>query len=306
MNLKALENIYFVGVGGIGMSALARYFNTIGVKVYGYDKTKTPLTSALENEGIEIVYDENLPLPEAFSEFSENNMVVYTPAVPKDNQLLIALKKNYQIYKRAQVLGMLSQNIPTLAVAGTHGKTTTSILITHLLQTAGIPLVAFLGGIAKNFNSNMVLNDNPQFMVTEADEFDRSFLTLYPEIAVITSTDADHLDIYNDEETIGKAYQEFATQVKQLITKPELTGELKHKNTSTYSIHQPADAQLLDYSVEKGQVNATFKIEHAVFKVKLNYPGLHNAENTLAAAYLVYKLGVDIETIKKELKHLKV
>jgi UDP-N-acetylmuramate--alanine ligase len=299
MDLNTVENIYFVGIGGIGMSALARYFNASGVCVYGYDKNQTELTKALEAEGINIVYEEGEKLPTTFTGYSSKNLVVYTPAIPKDNKILKALTQNYKPYKRAQILGMLSANLPTLAIAGTHGKTTTSILLAHLLQTAKVPIVAFLGGIAKNFNSNLVLSKTPQFLVTEADEFDRSFLTLHPKIAVITSTDADHLDIYNNKETINEAYQQFASQVTNLITKPTLINELNHTNVNTYSINQPADAQLLDYKIDNHLATAKFKIEDQIFDVQLNYPGLHNAENTLAAAYVAFKCGVSVEDLQK-------
>ncbi len=300
-DIKNIENIYFIGIGGIGMSALARYFNRFGVKVFGYDKTKTELTRLLQAEGMNIVYDETADLPQEFQSYSAKNAVIYTPAIPAENKILQQLKQHYQPLKRAQVLGLISKTLPTLAVAGTHGKTTTSALLTHLLQTANIPVVAFLGGIAKNFNSNLVLHNHPRFMITEADEFDRSFLTLYPEIAVITSTDADHLDIYTDAQTIQQAYREFAAQTRRLITKPELAIAFNHSDTHTYSAlpGTNADARLLHYEVTNHDVKATFEIEKHRFDAILNYPGWHNAENTLAAAYVAYQSGVDIDDIIK-------
>ncbi len=296
-DIKNIENIYFVGIGGIGMSALARYFNRAGVKVFGYDKTTTELTRLLQAEGMDIVYDETADLPQVFQSYSAKNAVIYTPAIPAENKILQQLQQHYQPLKRAQALGLISKSLPTLAVAGTHGKTTTSILLAHLLQSAKVPLVAFLGGIAKKFDSNVITSSNPEYMVVEADEFDRSFLTLYPEIAAITSVDADHLDIYESRENIAGAYVQFSRQVKHIITKPQIKEMLHHNRVNTYAVKQPADAQLLQYKVDNHRVMATFKIEDRQFEAQLNFPGLHNAENTLAAAYIAYKVGVAIPDI---------
>ena len=216
LNLNSFQKIYFVGIGGIGMSAIARWFNANGKQVAGYDKTQTPLTSKLIEEGIFITFEDNeIAIPE---EFKKDALVVYTPAIPSDSVQLNYFKdNNFPMYKRSQVLGMITEDYLTVAVAGTHGKTTTSTMIAHLLHSAGEQCTAFLGGISTNFNSNLLLAEDEmeQIIVVEADEFDRSFLTLHPDIAVITSTDADHLDIYGESNELMNSFKEFAKKVPQ-------------------------------------------------------------------------------------------
>ena len=213
-------NIYFIGIGGIGMSAIARYYNAKGFKVSGYDKTPSPLTEALESEGIDVHYEDNIGF---IPKNVEETLVVYTPAIPKDmGELVYVQEHGYRVIKRSQMLGEITRGQRCMAVAGTHGKTTTSTLVSHLFADSGEGCSAFLGGISKNYGSNLLtaLND---VVVVEADEFDRSFLQLYPEIAVITSMDADHLDIYGDEAHIRQAFKDFASQVSgTVIAKYEL------------------------------------------------------------------------------------
>ncbi len=211
MDIKKIHTVYFLGVGGIGMSAIARYFLAIGCKVYGYDKTETELTKKLEQEGIKIHYKENEnEIPNEIKKISEEALVVYTPAIPLENkEYQFFIDNNIKLYKRSEVLGLISQNYFTIAVAGTHGKTTTSSIVAHVLNECGIDCIAFLGGISLNFGSNLLLNNDAKVLVVEADEFDRSFLTLSPDIALITSLDADHLDIYGDKEEMTNSYQEF-------------------------------------------------------------------------------------------------
>ncbi|MFO0359476.1 MAG: Mur ligase domain-containing protein, partial [Flavobacteriales bacterium] len=201
MNLKEIEIVYFLGIGGIGMSALARYFNHHKKLVMGYDRTPTPLTSELEMEGISIHFDDTvLEIPQIIKVTPrEKILVIYTPAIPADsNEKNWFLENGFELKKRSEVLGAITASSKTIAIAGTHGKTTTSSLVAHLLKDTGNECNAFLGGITANYNTNLLLGKEDSWTVVEADEFDRSFLTLHPELAVITSMDADHLDIYGD------------------------------------------------------------------------------------------------------------
>ncbi len=210
-----MKKIYFIGIGGIGMSALARYFKQLGYQVAGYDRTKTPLTDALSAEGIEVIYEDNVALiPNDFREPSLHTHVVYTPAIPNDLVLLNEFKnKGFDLKKRSQMLGLLSEDMFCIAVAGTHGKTTTSTMIAHILTDTGYGCSAFLGGIASNYNTNMLIGNN-KVVVVEADEFDRSFLTLHPDVAVVTSMDADHLDVYGDKQSLEHSFRQFVAQIK--------------------------------------------------------------------------------------------
>ena len=236
MKLENIQSVYFLGVGGIGMSALARYFNAMGKSVSGYDKTPTKLTDELIAEGIKIHFEDNINLlPENFKDLSRESkskhLIVFTPAVPKDHSEYVFFNLNgFHIKKRSEVLGLITEQSHTIAVAGTHGKTTTSSLIAHILKTANLDCSAFLGGITQNYNTNLLLSESlkvqcatsfsnslQQLIVVEADEYDRSFLTLHPEIAVITSVDADHLDIYGDKKFMEESYSVFALQVKSTL-----------------------------------------------------------------------------------------
>jgi UDP-N-acetylmuramate--alanine ligase len=212
MDFNTLKKLYFIGIGGIGMSALARYFKGLGMGIYGYDRVRSDLTKALETEGMVIHYNEDLAaIPEGV------DLVIYTPAIPKSHAELLHFQSNaFPIMKRAEVLGLISRNRKTIAVAGTHGKTTTSAILTYILRTCGIDCTAFLGGIAQNYKSNFV-EGSSEWVVMEADEFDRSFLHLNPDIAIITSMDADHLDIYGDHEEMQNTYRKFASQVSDLL-----------------------------------------------------------------------------------------
>jgi UDP-N-acetylmuramate--alanine ligase len=211
MNLRKLHNVHFLGIGGIGMSALARWFNHIGVKVSGYDRTPSPLTSDLEKEGMDISYVDNLEtIPHDVLEDKTNTLIIWTPAMPKDSiQLNYFMENGFHLKKRAAVLGMITSDMPTIAVAGTHGKTTTSSMIAHLLKSGGKNIAAFLGGLTQNYQSNLILHDEGEkeaTVVVEADEFDRSFLHLHPNIAVVTSADPDHLDIYGDDSHLQEGF----------------------------------------------------------------------------------------------------
>ncbi len=314
MNVKNLHTVYFLGVGGIGMSAIARYFNSLECKVVGYDKTKTILTEKLESEGIEIHYDENVDLiPSAIKEQKEGTLVVYTPAIPKNNKEFVYLsEQGVRLWKRSEVLGLISQNYFTIAVAGTHGKTTTSSIVAHILNECGVNCIAFLGGISLNFNSNLLLNDNPKVLVVEADEYDRSFLTLSPDIALITSIDADHLDIYGDEGSMRDAYSEFAGKIKEsgkLISKQFILDELEIRSDiekTSYSASEEAGTSAKDIRIENGNYVVDIANGNQISSnVKVGLPGIHNVENAIGAFSIAEKLGIERTKIKAALESYK-
>ncbi len=304
INFKNIENIYFIGIGGIGMSALARYFNTNGKNVRGYDKTPTEITESLEKEGINVHFTENISnIPENFKNI-EKTLVIYTPAIPKEHEELVFFQENgFQVVKRSEVLGLITQNSFCLAVAGTHGKTTTSSILAHILVESGASVSAFLGGIAENFNSNLVLNGN-EFTVVEADEFDRSFLRLSPNIACITSMDADHLDIYGDEKSLVEGFHQFAGKIKSggsLIARNglDISGE-------TYGLEDNSDFTFQNIRIENGSYHFDFHYNGNVFK---NYtfpkPGRHNLSNALVAVAMGVKAGFPAEKLLTALATFK-
>lgn len=299
MNLKNVHSVYFVGVGGIGMSALARYFSASGVQVFGYDRMHTALTGRLENEGIEISYaDRPQTIADEFLNAPlENALVVYTPAIPVNNAILGYLKaKGYEIRKRSEVLSTIIANTKTIAIAGTHGKTTTSAMVAHLLNHAGLACNAFLGGIALNFDSNVLLNPEAEYAVVEADEYDRSFLRLQPEMAIITSVDADHLDIYGNAGEMQEAFFEFAQKVNPegivfLQSKVSLSAKA---DTRTYSIDDTtAELSISNLLIENGKYIFDVKYRGKNYgKIESHYPGHHNIENLLAAIGIAIELGI--------------
>jgi len=302
MELENIKRVYLIGIGGIGMSGLARYFKKRGCVVCGYDKTITPLTSAMRNEGISVVYqDEEDNLKVSFLENDPETLIIYTPAIPNDSKILNYFRSGgFSLKKRSEVLGIISKGMYTIAVAGTHGKTTTSSIIAHVLKDSGYDCSAFLGGIATNYNSNVLFGDN-NTMVVEADEFDRSFLTLYPDVAIVTSMDADHLDIYGDRSHLVESFRQFVSQIKEggrLIYKKglDLSGG------KTYSANVLADIQAVNVKVKEGSFYFDFKNENIVIEnVQLGLPGLHNIENAVAAIEVALHLGIDPEKIKKAL-----
>ncbi len=316
MDLNNIKTAYFLGIGGIGMSAIARYFNHLGIKVMGYDKTPTKLTDELISEGIDIHFED---LGEKISNFEfriSNLLVVLTPAIPANHQEWAWFKSNgFNILKRSQVLGLISQNHTTIGVAGTHGKTTTSTLIAHILKQSTVDCSAFLGGISTNYNTNLLLanNDsitNQQFVVIEADEFDRSFLTLHPTIAIITSTDADHLDIYGEHNELKKSFLDYSNKLVNegtLIIKKELDliNDLS-VNFLTYSIQSEADVYAKNIEIIKGEYifDLVFKgIE--IKQLQLGIPGLHNVENAVAASAACLLSGVTELELKNALLGFK-
>ena len=294
-----MKNIYFIGIGGIGMSAIARYYNAKGFKVSGYDRTPSPLTHALESEGIEVHYTDDISyIPNEV----EDTLVVYTPAIPADmGELVYVQEKGYRVIKRSRMLGEIAEGQRCMAVAGTHGKTTTSTMTSHLFMDSGEGCSAFLGGISKNYNSNLLISPN-DVIVAEADEFDRSFLQLFPEIAVITSMDADHLDIYGDEQHVKEAFKAFASQVSgTVIIKHGL--DITPADTSarirTYSFGNP-EADFHAEPLEDGHFNLHYPggvIEDCVVGI----PGWVNVENATAASAIALTYGIAPEKIKRAL-----
>lgn len=330
MQLSSIHKVYLIGIGGIGMSALARYFIAIGKCVAGYDKTPTKLTDELIAEGVLIHFEEEVNLiPAQFKpETSENKseiLIVYTPAVPANHKEFIFFKNNsFILKKRAEVLGLITENSYTLAVAGTHGKTTTSSLIAHIFKSAGHDPSAFLGGVTKNYNTNLILSENlkqgitssqalaspfANLLVVEADEYDRSFLTLHPEIAVITSVDADHLDIYGDKKLVEESYNLFAHQVKStLILKKSILNKIKFdKKIITYSVNDNS----ADYYAQNIQIiNGVYYYDVVtpmgiINKLTLGLPGLHNVENSIAAIAATSQLNITKKDICTALASFK-
>jgi UDP-N-acetylmuramate--alanine ligase len=309
IDLRNIRQVYFLGIGGIGMSALARYFNAEGKTVAGYDRTPTPLTHELEHEGIAVHFEDSPDLiPDLFRSPSET-LVIYTPAIPPDHREQAWLKeKNFQLYKRSEILGFITRNKKTIAVAGTHGKTTVSTMITHLLTHAGDGCSAFLGGISRNFNSNLVLKPQSDWVVAEADEFDRSFLRLFPYAAVVTAMDADHLDIYGTLTELHKGFNSFISQVDRsgiLLMKAGLPVEISAKpdRTFTYSIEtgdfHAENIRLKNRQYHFDLVGPTTRIDD----ITLEHPGLVNVENAVAACSMAVLLGLDKGRIRTAMQH---
>lgn len=297
-------NIYFIGIGGIGMSAIARYYHYKGLKVSGYDKTPSELTAALESEGIEVHYEDNIGF---IPKDMEHTLVVYTPAIPADmGELVYVQEHGYRVIKRSRTLGEIAQGQKCLAVAGTHGKTTTSTLLAHIFQNSGEGCSAFLGGISKNYDSNLLVSRNP-VIVAEADEFDRSFLQLFPEIAVITSMDADHLDIYSDISNMHDAFKAFASQVSgTVIAKYGLP--IEQKDTKAQILRYAYDNAGADFYASGIKVDEcgyfTFDLNWpggTVKDCKVGIPGWINVENAVAASAIALTYGLDPEKVKKAL-----
>lgn len=298
------RNIYFIGIGGIGMSAIARYYHQKGLKVSGYDKTPSELTHALESEGIEVHYEDNISyIPKDI----ESTLVVYTPAIPKDmGELVHVQQAGYRVIKRSRTLGEIAQGQRCMAVAGTHGKTTTSTLVAHIFQDSGEGCSAFLGGISKNYDTNLLVSAN-ETIVAEADEFDRSFLQLFPEIAVITSMDADHLDIYSDIENMHSSFREFASQVSgTVIAKAGLP--LSEADTRARLLRYSYDDASADFFASDIKVDGcgyfTFNLHYpggVIEGCRVGIPGWINVENAVAASAIALTYGLDPEKVKHAL-----
>lgn len=300
MDLSKLQHIYFLGIGGIGMSALARYFVAKGIKVSGYDKTETPLTNQLQNEGIKIHFEDNINLLD-----EDIDIVIYTPAIPSTHKEFLFFKdNNFKILKRSEVLGLITQNSIGIGIAGTHGKTTISTMTSHLLKQSDIDCSAFLGGISKNYQSNLLLSAKSEYVVIEADEFDRSFLKLEPQIAAISSIDADHLDIYGDKNELKKSFEDYIRKLKPngiLIYKKGLDLKIPENIRSfTYSLQQGSDFYADNIRIEDSAYVFDFYSENQNIKdIKMLYPGLHNIENACLAIAIALLCGVKQDEIKE-------
>ncbi len=288
------------------MSGLARYFHHLGCVVCGYDKTSTELTSELNREGIAVIFEDSEDwIPSAFRKPGDDTLIIYTPAIPKDSVILNFFRNNgFELFKRSQVLGIISKGKFTVAVAGTHGKTTTSTMIAHILKDSGRDCSAFLGGISTNYHSNVLYGKN-DIVVVEADEYDRSFLTLYPDVAIITSMDADHLDIYGDHSHLTDSFKLFASQIKP-------GGKLIHRKGLplatgfTYAIDTEADATASNIRIENSDFYFDFKNGNTqINDIKMGIPGFHNVENAVAATEAALLLDVPAEAVKSALGSFK-
>lgn len=304
MDIKQIENVYFIGIGGIGMSALARYFKSIGKNVAGYDRTPTHLTDELKESGIHIHFADSVELIELPYLNKENTLVVITPAVPKHHlQWKYFLENGFVVKKRAEVLGIITKDTFCFAVAGTHGKTTTSSILGHVLYESGADVTAFLGGIVENYDSNLI-GSGKTITVVEADEFDRSFLHLHPDMACITSMDADHLDIYGDKASIEASFKEFAAKVE-------------NKDHLFYTGNLPLEGIKVGIDDNSAFIAKKIRIENGwyvfdvqtpsetVTNVKFGLPGRHNLTNALLAFSMAYTYGTSAEAIKSALATFK-
>lgn len=314
MKFSDYDSIYFLGIGGIGMSALARWFKKKGLRIAGYDRTPTPLTHELLEEGMELHFEDKVEFIPGYIT-KEKTLVIFTPAIPKDHAEFNYLNdQDFTIMKRSEVLGLISRDFHTIAVAGTHGKTTTSSMIAHILKTAERDMVAFLGGITTNYDSNLVMHGdvNPgTVVVAEADEFDRSFLRLHPHSAVVTSADPDHLDIYGDHATMLDAYRQFISQIEpkgNLIIHhsiAHLAEANKNIKVSTYGLNE---GQFFASSVTASSGFFSFDLQgngRKIESIQLGVPGFHNVENAIAAILAVGHLELDPKVIKQALASFK-
>ncbi len=301
-SLDNIKNVYFIGIGGIGMSAIARYFVSIGKNVAGYDKTATLLTNNLKDLGIGICLSEEIKdIPETYLNI-ENTLIVYTPAVPANHKQLVYFKdSNFEVHKRAKILGFITKDTFTLAVAGTHGKTTTSTILAHLLYEAGEKVTAFLGGISENYNSNYISNGN-EVVVVEADEFDRSFLQLFPNISAITSMDADHLDIYGAHDSLIDSFKAFAALTKNQLYKTNGLAIDGH----SIGINDNADYSAKNIEIKNGSYCFDLQTpSKLISNLKVNLPGHHNLRNAITAFVMAMQYGANIDRLKKGLVSFK-
>jgi UDP-N-acetylmuramate--alanine ligase len=299
MNLNQIHNVYFIGIGGIGMSALARYFQFLGKNVAGYDKTETQLTQELQDNGIKIHFEDSIALIDERFKNTENTLVVITPAVPKNHtEWNFFLDNGFTVKKRAEVLGIITKDTFCFAVAGTHGKTTTSSILGHILYESGVDVTAFLGGIVEGYDSNLI-GTGKTVTVVEADEFDRSFLHLHPNLSCITSMDADHLDIYGDVATIEASFKEFAQKVPSenlfIVKGLPLEG-------NTIAVNVGADYVAQNIRIENGFY--VFDVKTAtelIENIKFGLPGHHNLTNALLAFAMAKSYGISNDKISNAL-----
>lgn len=299
MNLSDIKSVYFIGIGGIGMSALARYFKTTGKEVYGYDKVRSPLCEILESEGMQISYQDVAERIEPNLLNPNTTLCIFTPAIPKDSQIKAKfLSEGFSLYKRAEILGFISLEKDCLAVAGTHGKTSTSSILAHVMHVGKTGASAFIGGILNNYQSNLILGDG-QGMVVEADEFDRSFLHLSVKHTVLTSIDADHLDIYGDHNSMKACFSEYLNQVKG---KKVIHKSINLEKDYSYAINESADFYADSIKMVDGEMHFVYHgIDGMSFPCVMPFPGLHNVENAVAALALAQLEGVSQEDMQKGL-----
>ena len=300
MNLDNIHNFYFVGIGGVGMSAIARYFASNGKKVAGYDKAPSQITLDLENLGVEIHFEDALKnIPISFLK-NEKTIIVYTPAIPKNHiELNYFLDNNFTVLKRSEILGKITETTFCLAVSGTHGKTTTSSILGHLMGS--VNATSFLGGIAENYNSNLILGED-KVSVVEADEFDRSFLKLSPNIACVTSMDADHLDIYGDSEALEESFVEFTNKVSDTL----IIAKGLPLDGLTYAVNEDADYSAFNLKIERGKYIFDVQTPSSEIRnIEFHLPGQHNVMNALAAIAMADVFGVSLKNIKQSLYTFK-
>ena len=300
--MQSVDTYYFLGIGGIGMSALARYFATKGFRVLGYDRTPSPLTQMLEAEGIEVQYDDSLDRVEQLSR--NKTIVVRTPAVPEDMPVYVWLRDNgFTILKRAEVLGSITRQQKALCVAGTHGKTTTSTILAHILYPSHIGTNAFLGGIANNYDTNLLLSAKSDYVVVEADEFDRSFHHLTPHISVITSMDPDHLDIYGTEDAYRESFAHYASLVESaLVVKSSVKCKVESLKAKvyTYAVNEQTDFYADNVRIEDGHIYFDFHTPKSVIKdLQLGVPIWVNIENSVAAMAVAWLVGATEEELRE-------
>ena len=304
MNLDSIRKIYFIGIGGIGMSALAKYFFNKNLIISGYDKTQTNITDSLISLGIKIVFKDSNDLIDKEFLDSKETLVVVTPAIPITNKILNYFKSSgFKVMKRAEVLGLITSNSKCLAIAGTHGKTTTTAILTHLMFECDQKFTSFIGGISENYNSNFIHNGH-EYTIVEAYEYDRSFLCLAPDIACITSIDADHLDIYGDESNLNNAFSEFS---KLIPSKNKL---FVHSNIDfpgiSYGINTSSDYCAQNISIENGVYNFDLKAPNTIFKgLKFSIPGKHNLSNAVAAFAMALESGCNEINLRSALETYK-
>ena len=299
MNLNQIHNVYFIGIGGIGMSALARYFKTLGKKVSGYDKTETELTKELAVSGIEIHFEDAIEkIPTDF--YQENTLVIITPAIPSHHsEWNYFIERDYQIKKRSEVLGIITIDTFCFAVAGTHGKTTTSSILGHILFQSGVDVTSFIGGIVENYDSNLIGNGKT-VTVVEADEFDRSFLHLHPNIACVTSTDADHLDIYGDKESIEASFREFADKVEDK-SKLFIAKGLQLEGIEV-AVNEEASFKAFHVRIENSEYLFDVQTPTEIIKdLRFSLPGKHNLTNALMALAMAKTYGIANDDIRRAL-----
>ncbi len=300
MNLKTIHNIYFIGIGGIGMSAIARYFSVNGKNVAGYDKNPSPITDSLQKLGVKIHFDDAIKsIPLSFLDKTET-LIVYTPAIPKEHQELnYFIDNKFEVLKRATILGKITEDTFCLAVAGTHGKTTTTSILGHIMQPS--LATSFLGGIAENYNSNLILGGD-EIWVVEADEFDRSFLQLSPNIACVTSMDADHLDIYGEADALQQSFREFANKVTETL----IVAKGLPLPGLTYGVNEAADYKAFNLKIDSGKYIFDVQTPSAEIKnIEFHLLGKHNVMNALAAIAMADVYGVSLEVVKQQLKTFK-